>query len=91
MVRRKKPGNGDKLEADDSWEVNLIDFEFSGRQGATSYPAQLNDGIQWAEGVQPAHFIQPVHDNDMLRLVTGPAGVPGAMIESWVFRDKDRS
>ncbi|KAF9068834.1 hypothetical protein BDP27DRAFT_1143789, partial [Rhodocollybia butyracea] len=37
---------------DEDWEVNLVDFEFSGQQGETRYPALLNTGIEWVEGVQ---------------------------------------
>ncbi|CAL5227230.1 g10154 [Coccomyxa viridis] len=56
-VARRGPGG---------WEVQFVDFAWSGIQKLSRYPVLMNPEMPWPEGAQPrAHLIQH-HDEDLL-------------------------
>ena len=44
----------------------LVDFDWSGKEGETRYPFDLNTKIDWAQGVEPGAVILKKHDEEML-------------------------
>ena len=46
--------------------VLLVDFDWSGKEGETRYPLNLNTKIVWAQGVEPGAVILKKHDEEML-------------------------
>ena len=47
----------------------LIDFDFAGRAGETTYPLNLNEAINWPEGVHASALLQTEHDLAFCRLL----------------------
>ncbi|KAG2082262.1 hypothetical protein BD769DRAFT_1633430 [Suillus cothurnatus] len=47
-------------------KVQLIDFDWAGREGKVTYPVSISPAIDWPEGVQGLGPILKQHDHDML-------------------------
>ncbi|KAG1834019.1 hypothetical protein DFJ58DRAFT_735930 [Suillus subalutaceus] len=47
-------------------KVQLIDFDWAGREGEVTYPVSISPAIDWPEGVQGLGPILKQHDHDML-------------------------
>ena len=47
-------------------KVQLIDFDWAGRDGKVKYPIAILTSIDWPAGVQGLTFIHKEHDNAML-------------------------
>ncbi|KAG0702543.1 hypothetical protein DFH29DRAFT_875082 [Suillus ampliporus] len=47
-------------------KVQLIDFDWAGREGEVRYPISISRGIDWPEGVRGNGHILKKHDRDML-------------------------
>lgn len=47
-------------------KVQLIDFDWAGRDGKVKYPIAISTSIDWPAGVQGLTFIHKEHDNAML-------------------------
>uniref|UniRef100_T1JFF9 Uncharacterized protein n=1 Tax=Strigamia maritima TaxID=126957 RepID=T1JFF9_STRMM len=45
--------------------VNLIDFDWSGKAGVGRYPEVVNSGIPWPEGVNYGRRLEKCHDDEM--------------------------
>ncbi|KAF9231648.1 hypothetical protein BU15DRAFT_55889 [Melanogaster broomeanus] len=48
-------------------QVQLIDFDWAGKEGAVTYPVSVSNSLQWPEGVRGLEPIQKQHDLDMLK------------------------
>uniref|UniRef100_T1IRQ2 Protein kinase domain-containing protein n=1 Tax=Strigamia maritima TaxID=126957 RepID=T1IRQ2_STRMM len=49
----------------EKFEVNLIDFDWSGKEGVGWYPEVVNSSIVWPEGVNYGRRLERRHDNVM--------------------------
>lgn len=47
-------------------KVQLIDFDWAGREGEVTYPVSISRAIDWPQGVQGLGPILKQHDHDML-------------------------
>ncbi|CAL8469235.1 g8776 [Coccomyxa elongata] len=52
---------------DGTIDVRLIDFDWSGAEGAVAYPGYLNSQVPWARGVRSHDPIVQTHDVELLR------------------------
>jgi hypothetical protein len=54
-------------------EAYLVDFDWCGRDGIDTYPAEINDSgeVRWAEGMRRFYPMQKAHDLEMLRVLLG--------------------
>ena len=48
------------------WKVQLIDFDWAGREGEVTYPVSISRNIEWPKGVAALEPIFRQHDLDML-------------------------
>ncbi|KAG9222008.1 hypothetical protein PTI98_008983 [Pleurotus ostreatus] len=47
--------------------LQIIDFDWSGRNGEARYPLTLNDTLDWANGVRRGGVITHAHDQEMVK------------------------
>ena len=52
---------------DGSWDVRLIDFDWSGAEGRVCYPGYLNSHVPWAASVAAHQPILQEHDVELLK------------------------
>ncbi|KAF8337917.1 uncharacterized protein EI90DRAFT_2909016 [Cantharellus anzutake] len=50
-------------------KVQLIDFDWAGKNGEARYPVSISTCIEWPHGVSGGGYIQPEHDRAMLDLL----------------------
>jgi hypothetical protein len=53
--------------------VQIIDYDWCGKEGEVYYPADINDGIQWADGVYCGGPIKKEHDKEMVKHLFPPS------------------
>ncbi|CAL8468189.1 g7728 [Coccomyxa elongata] len=67
-----RPSNFRLRRRDDgSWDVRLIDFDWSGVEGRVCYPGYLNSQVPWAAGVASHRPILQAHDIELLNNTLG--------------------
>ena len=49
--------------------IKVVDFDWAGVEGEVSYPWNLNQDVEWADGVVPNGLILSKHDEDMVKLL----------------------